>query len=585
MSKRELPRWVDALSLLALFFVLLALTWLRWPDALVDFWRNLYLPWRLIEGALLYRDVADWYGPLPTLAAGALFSVTGPGLDALVALNGLVALGCLFALHRVLLEVGDRLSAWAGAASFVLIFCFGQYTPLGNYNFLTPYTSQATWGFLGVLLTLWGALLSVRDEETRTGWLVSGAGVALAWLSKAECLTACLAVIAAVCVVRRRAPRARFFAGFAALLLPVWLLLTAQGGLEYGARATHQVLLFTFSSGVRESVASVPFFAFGLGFDTPLANLGSHLGWGAVALVVLASLVFAARRWSNVALGIALVTAIVIVGEWRHLGRALLVPVIVSTVASGALALKGRRNWAPLFLLSVAALSMLARMPLNVRIIHYGFTLAVLATVTMVHLLTFEAPRLRLPEGQQVPLAARLLAVALVLGVSARLTEETLRTYAVKSVQMASGRDAYLAFTPAHHKNPALVSEMIAAVEKHAPGAKTLIVFPDGGAVSYLTRKPSPIPEFEFNPVSLAFAGGPRAVLQRLEQHPPDAVLLCSYDLRSHGTPLFGITEASGSELAEWLRLNYRRVASGGPGPFTLTGHDWDLFVLRNVPP
>lgn len=580
MQKRELPRWVDGLSLLALFFALLAATWMRWPDALVDFWRNLYLPWRLSEGALLYEDVADWYGPLPTLAAGALFSLVGPGLDALVALNGLVALGCLFTLHRALLLVGDRLSAWTGAASFVLIFCFGQYTPLGNYNFLTPYTSQATWGFFGVLLTLLGALSNAREEESKTGWLVAGIGVAIAWLSKAECLMASLAVMVALSVVRRRVPPARFFAGFAALVVPVWLLFTAQGGLAYGARATHQVLLFTISPQVRESVASVPFFAFGMGFDTPLVNLGSHLGWGLMTMALLGAIVLAARRWSRVVmgLGIAVVIAIVLLGEWRHLGRTLLLPVIVSTVMSAVATLKGRQQWTPLFLLSVAALSMLARMPLNVRIIHYGFTLAVLATVTIAHLLTFEAPR-------QAPFALRLLAVALVLGASARLTEESLRTYAVKSVAMASGRDAYVAFSPAHHKNPGLVSEMIAAVEKHAPSAKTLVVFPDGGAVSYLTRKPSPIPQFEFNPVSLAFAGGPHAVAERLRQHPPDVVLLCSYDLRSHGTPLFGITEASGSELAEWLRVNYRRVASGGDGPFTLTGHDWDLFVLRGAPP
>ena len=54
------PRWPDLASLLALFVALLAATWLRWPDALVDFWRNLYIPWRLSEGALLYTDVVDW---------------------------------------------------------------------------------------------------------------------------------------------------------------------------------------------------------------------------------------------------------------------------------------------------------------------------------------------------------------------------------------------------------------------------------------------------------------------------------------------------------------------------------------------
>jgi hypothetical protein len=34
-----------------------ALSWHRWPDVLVDFGMPLYLPWRIFEGEVLYRDV------------------------------------------------------------------------------------------------------------------------------------------------------------------------------------------------------------------------------------------------------------------------------------------------------------------------------------------------------------------------------------------------------------------------------------------------------------------------------------------------------------------------------------------------
>ena len=581
-APRALPRWLDDVSLLALFGVLLGATWMRWPDALVDFWRNPYLAWRLSEGALLYVDAADWYGPLPTLAGAAVFSIFGPGLDALVALNCVVALGCLFTLHRVLLRVGDRLSGWVGAASFLLIFCFGQYTPLGNYNFITPYVSQATWGFLGVVMTLEGAL-SNTNEDSRRGWLVAGAGFAIAWLSKAECLLAAAVILVALVAVRRRLPPARLFAGFAAIFVPVWLMFTAEGGLGYGLRATHQVLLFTVSAPVRATVAAIPIFDSFLGFDAPLANLLSHLEWGALTIAVLVLFAVAPRRWPLPAMTLcgAISAALVAFTPWRHLGRALLLPVVAGAALCGVAVLRGRRQWAPLFLLSSAALAMLARMVLNVRIIQYGFTMAVLATMTTVHLLIFEAPRLRLTSGERPPRALRLIAVALVLAASVRLTVESLQTYAVKSVPVGSGRDAFLSFIPAHQRNPALVNEMVAAVEMYTPTAKTLVVFPDSAAVSYLTRRPSPIPEFEFNPTSLGFSGGPTAVLDRLKQHPPDVVLLCSYELRSHGTPFFGATDSSGREIAQWVGLHYRKVAAGGPGTQSLTGHSWDLFSLR----
>lgn len=584
---RSVPRGVDLASLGALFAVLLGITWMRWPDALVDFWRNLYIPWRLSEGALLYTDVADWYGPLPSLVTASAFSLFGPGLDVLVALNVVVAAGCLLTLHAVLLRVGDRRSAWVGGAVFLLVFCFGQYTRLGNYNFITPYVSQATWGFLGVLLTLAGALANTSVESAR-GWLVAGVGLAIAWLSKAESLLAAAVVLVAVVALRRRMPSSRLLVGFAAVAGPVWLLLTAEGGLGYGLLAFNRVITFTLSPHVRATLEAVPIFSTDLGTDAPGANLLSHGLRGAAFLGVgaLASLSPLAWRRSPVLtglLGSAGVIALVVLLDWLRLGRALLLPVVLTATLTTGAAMRGQQRWVPLSLLSLTAAAMLARMGLNVRLYHYGFTMAVLATMVAVHLLVFEAPRVLAAAGSPPPAWLTFGAVVLVLGGSGRLAALSLETHGVKKVTVGRGRDAFLAFAPEQLRNPGLVNDMLAAVEQYAPDSKSLLVFPDSAAVGYLSRRPSPIPEFEFNPVSLAFSG-PTSVLARLEEHPPDVVLLCSYDLRSHGTPFFGATEASGKQLIHWLERRYSRVATGPAGPLSITGHTWDLFALRHAP-
>ncbi|MDP2275519.1 MAG: hypothetical protein Q8N23_16315 [Archangium sp.] len=573
-------KWLDALSLGALFASLLAATWMRWPDALVDFWRNLYIPWRLSEGALLYVDVADWYGPLASLVTAAAFSLFGPGLDVLVALNVAVALGCLFTMHAVLLHVGDRLSAWVGSAVFVLVFCFGQYTLLGNYNFITPYVSQATWGFFGVLLTLEGALANTKEESPRAWWL-AGAGLAIAWLSKAETLLAAAVVVFALTALRRRLPPLRFFLGFALVSVPVWLLLTAEGGVLYGLRAFNQVIIFTLSPDVRATLAAVPIFATDLGTDAPWINLVAHASRGAVLLGVMTLIAFAPWAFKRaprvtVVMGFLLAVALVGLTDWLRVGRALLVPALLTCAGASAALLRGEKKWAPLWLLSLAALAMLARMALNVRVFHYGFTMAVLASMLVVHLLVFEAPRLRLTPPLGLPFAVS----ALVLAGSARLTLHSLEQHRAKTVTVGTGRDAFTAFAPEHQRHPGLVNDMLAAVEQHTPSAKTLVVFPDSAAVSYLARRPSPIPEFEFNPVSLGFSGVD-PVLLKLQAHPPDVVLLCSYDLRSHGTPFFGANDASGRAIAAWVKANYVKVASGPPGPLSVTGHTWDLLTLR----
>lgn len=40
-----------------LFVLLAAFSWRKWPDFFVDFGVQLYIPWRIDEGAVLYRDL------------------------------------------------------------------------------------------------------------------------------------------------------------------------------------------------------------------------------------------------------------------------------------------------------------------------------------------------------------------------------------------------------------------------------------------------------------------------------------------------------------------------------------------------
>src|SRR5262249_4362005 len=39
-------------------------TWGTWPDVVVDFGRELYIPWQVASGKVLYKDIAIFHGPL-----------------------------------------------------------------------------------------------------------------------------------------------------------------------------------------------------------------------------------------------------------------------------------------------------------------------------------------------------------------------------------------------------------------------------------------------------------------------------------------------------------------------------------------
>src|SRR5580658_2104013 len=93
IKKRRLVGWPEAVGwvgLAGLAVLMLAGSWRRWPDPQIDFGVELYLPWRLANGAVLYRDADILYGPLSQYLNAALFRLFGPGFMVLVAANLLV---------------------------------------------------------------------------------------------------------------------------------------------------------------------------------------------------------------------------------------------------------------------------------------------------------------------------------------------------------------------------------------------------------------------------------------------------------------------------------------------------------------
>src|SRR5262245_20687589 len=96
-------RRAAAPAALALLGALLAAwSWRKWTDVHIDFGNELYVAWRLAEGDVLYRDLAQRNGPLSFYWNAALFRVFGVSLTTLIVANlALLALLCA-GIHRLL---------------------------------------------------------------------------------------------------------------------------------------------------------------------------------------------------------------------------------------------------------------------------------------------------------------------------------------------------------------------------------------------------------------------------------------------------------------------------------------------------
>ena len=62
---------------------MLRISWMRWMEVLVDFGREVYLPWRVTEGEHLGRDYVHPYGPLSVYLNAGLFEVFGVSIRTL----------------------------------------------------------------------------------------------------------------------------------------------------------------------------------------------------------------------------------------------------------------------------------------------------------------------------------------------------------------------------------------------------------------------------------------------------------------------------------------------------------------------
>jgi hypothetical protein len=110
----------------------------------------------------------------------------------------------------------------------------------------------------------------------------------------------------------------------------------------------------------------------------------------------------------------------------------------------------------------------------------------------------------------------------------------------------------------------------------------TLLVLPEGAALNFWLRRPSPAPYMLYNPTELAAFGGAAAVADRLRAHPPDFVALLDRPLGEFGLGRFGQSDATGKPILDWVHENYRPIARVGPEPFSGSG-EFGLELRRRA--
>lgn len=161
------------------------ISWRKWPDILIDFGRELYIPWQLSQGAVLYLDIAYFNGPFSPYFNSVIFKIFGSDLSSIIICNLVVALSIALLLFFTFKKFTDNLNSMAIICVFFSIFAFSQYLIIGNFNFITPYSHEL---IHGIFISIWAifCFLSYFEKKTRF-WLANiGVSLGLTFLTKPE---------------------------------------------------------------------------------------------------------------------------------------------------------------------------------------------------------------------------------------------------------------------------------------------------------------------------------------------------------------------------------------------------------------
>jgi hypothetical protein len=568
-----------AVTLVGAVVALVAWSFGKWTDPLIDFGFELYVPWRLSEGEVLYTDIAYRNGPFSAYWNAGWFSLFGVSVRTLVVANLLILCAIVALLFDLLERAVARYAALVGVLAFLALCAFSQYGNVGNYNFVTPYQHGQTHGLLLGLVLL--RLLHVATSR-RSLAAAGGAGAVLGalFLTKAEVFVPGLlaaAVSLGLAVRSGRAGAQMVAAVGVAAAVPFAVAVALLASKMPAASALRGALgNWPYLTG---AVSNDPFYAATAGMDAPVVNAAAMLGFG----LLIASLGLAlrwldarapkagVRAWGVAAVVIGAVLGWMLNVPTNDFARALPLAMWALVCTSGRAAFAGEARAGERVVLAVFALALLGKLGLHPQVAHYGFALA--------------APALALSVALAVApwrsAAVQALALGLVAAACAPMLAHSHAIYATKTLQVGEGGDAIRVANAEYSPRGRSVVRALERLDETLPADATLLVMPEGVALNYWMRRRNPTPYSLFLPTEQSAHGGAGEMLQRIQKSPPDFVVLVHRGHAEFGTGPFLRDPLNGEAFAPWLSLEYRRAQQIGAIPFQ--GPAFGIAVFERV--
>ncbi|HVT89350.1 MAG TPA: hypothetical protein VHD56_10890 [Tepidisphaeraceae bacterium] len=572
---------------------MLMLTWSICGDPLIDCTRDLYAAQQMANGRTLYHDLVYLFGPLAPCVLVVVFKMFGVSLAVAKTFNLILLTLFVAVVYRLLVRIADQLSATIACAIFITTCAFAQLSPLRNYNFLTPYTNSATYGFEAGVFSV--ALICRYARDRRVIWLALAGGLTgLTFFTKPEIFAAslatlCIGVMVSIWAHRLRAGKAILAIAWGAigfLIAPMLLLIVLGASSGWSDAWSGATAGYRMAADPR--LHSMRFELENMGFWRWRTNTKSMLEWacayGWVLLpAMLVSLVLRGRsaRYRVLALVLMAATASILIEfqaklEWNEVLIGLPVVILVILIVLLWQIVRGRREEADIslnlsrFIFAVFSLMTLDRMILNTRIYHYGFVSAACAMMLITIALVGWLPSI-LDRAGRCGDITRGVAIGMLIPI----------IWVYGSITFAVSTSQDLKIQAGFQGNGQTGEILIAALNDLAARAKpgdTLAALPEACGINFMTNIPNPTPYELLDPIGMIRAGGEEPVLHAYMSSPPTWIVLVHHDTGVLGFKYFGRDFAK--NLLSWINANYEQVALFGAQP--LEKNAFGIAVMKH---
>jgi hypothetical protein len=561
----------SGLILIAIAFIAMTiLSWRKWPDILIDFGAQLYIPWRLSLGETLYRDVIYFAGgPFSQYFNAALFKIFGVSFTTLIVANLIIIALLLLLLYRFFLKISDQLTATAICLVIVFVFAFSEYLQVGNYNYVAPYAHEAVHG---LVISIAAIVFFSNCFLRRSNVSISLAGICfgLVFMTKPDIFAALIATTIAAFFfhwlqersIRKILKPLIYFLLCAAI--PLAIAFFYFRSIESSSDAIRSVV-WAWIPLLTTSAAQNVFYQSSLGLDDLVPNLiltvTQFFGYSfALILCAWASQNFASKTRSGKILSVLIFIGLLAAAfqyKWFEGARALLFfspAVCAILIWSWRKAPEQNTHLVPAILWSVFGLALLAKMGAHCRFWHYGFYLAMPATVSAIYFVLWFLPR-TLQRWNVHPTIFRAMIFCLLAIGTGRLVTMSAGFYSAKGYVVSHGPDKILSVSPRFDPTAPAMEAALNWIEENCPTNATLAALPEGVMLNYLSRRANPTAYNFILPVWQE-QFGEEIILAAYEKNPPDYVALIHRDASEFGFKFFGKTEAYGLKTLQWINVH-----------------------------